>query len=223
MELWHGSDRIVRSPQMAHCRPCNDYGAGFYCTPSADMAREWACRAPERVGFANHYKLDETGLAVLDLMDERYTILNWIAILLEHRTFQPGFPIAYAGSNYVREHFLIDTEPFDLIRGYRADDSYFSFARAFINNQISVAQLDQAMRLGRLGEQLMVKSPEAFGRLSFIEAARVDPGIYFARREQRDKTARVAFKELRQEIDVSGIYLRDIVAQRMEADDERLR
>lgn len=223
MELWHGSDRIVRLPQMVRCRPCNDYGAGFYCTPSPEMAREWACRTPEHIGFANHYELDEDGLAVLDLMDEHYTILNWIAVLLEYRTFQPGFPIAYAGSKYVREHFLVDLEPFDLVRGYRADDSYFSFARAFINNQISVAQLARAMQLGKLGEQLMVKSEKAFGRISFVEATQVDPGIYFARREQRDKNARSAFRELRQEIDVDGIYLRDIVAQKMEADDERLR
>lgn len=223
MKLWHGSERIVRLPQIDRCRPYNDYGAGFYCTPSAEAAREWACRTPERIGFANRYELDADGLAVLDLMNERYTILNWIAILLEHRTFQPGFPIAYAGSEYVREHFLVDTTPYDVVRGYRADDSYFSFARAFINNQISVAQLAQAMQLGKLGEQLMLKSETAFARVAFVEAAKVDPSVYFARREQRDKAARTAFKELRQELDIDGIYLRDIVAQRMEADDERLR
>lgn len=31
-----------------------------------------------------------------------------------------------------------------MIRGYRADDSYFSFATAFLNNTISLAQLEKA-------------------------------------------------------------------------------
>ena len=47
---------------------------------------------------------------------------------------------------------------YDVIIGYRADDSYFSFAKDFINNTISVEQLAEAMRLGELGIQIVLKS-----------------------------------------------------------------
>ena len=42
-----------------------------------------------------------------------------------------------------------------MIIGYRADDSYFSFANAFLNNTLSLEQLKEAMYLGKLGEQVI--------------------------------------------------------------------
>lgn len=223
MELWHGSSQVVREPKLELCRPWNDYGAGFYCTPHKELACEWAAREPGAAAFANHYELDEDGLSLLDLSDERYTILNWLAVLLENRVFQPGTPIAYEGSAYVRDNFLVDTSPYDLIRGWRADDSYFSFARAFISNQISVAQLGHAMKLGDLGIQVMVKSPSAFERLEFIEAVEVDANVFAAKRLERDGKARNDYKRLQQPLDLQGIYLRDILVQEMKNDDPRLR
>lgn len=223
MELWHGSSQIVREPKLELCRPWNDYGAGFYCTPHKELACEWAAREPGQAAFANHYELDEAGLAILDLSSGEYTILNWLAILLENRVFQPGTPIAYEGSSYVREHFLVDVAPYDLIRGWRADDSYFSFARAFINNQISVAQLGHAMRLGGLGIQVMAKSQGAFDRLEFVEAVEVETEAYAVRRAARDDKARADYRALQKPLDLQGVYLRDILAQEMDNDDPRLR
>ena len=46
--------------------------------------------------------------------------------------------------------------------------TYFSFARAFISNSISVAQLERAMYLGELGMQYFIKSEKAFSKLRMI-------------------------------------------------------
>lgn len=223
MELWHGSAQIVRTPKLELCRPWNDYGAGFYCTPSKELACEWAARESGRAAFANRYMLDERGLAVLDLASSDYTVLNWLAVLLEHRVFQPGTPIAYEGSAYVREHFSVDLEPYDLVRGWRADDSYFSFARAFIGNQITVGQLARAMKLGELGIQVMVKSARAFERIEFVEALEVDTTVHAPKRWARDEKARADYRKLQRPLDLQGIYLRDILVQEMTNDDPRLR
>lgn len=40
MELWHGSRKIVEVPQFGLGKAHNDYGLGFYCTESIDLARE---------------------------------------------------------------------------------------------------------------------------------------------------------------------------------------
>ena len=66
-------------------------------------------------------------------------------------------------------NFSINVNAFDLITGYRADDSYFSYAKDFLNNVISVSQLSQAMKLGELGEQIVLMSPKAFDKIKFIE------------------------------------------------------
>ncbi len=40
--LYHGSDHIISTPQFHGGKPHNDYGYGFYCTESCEMAKEWA-------------------------------------------------------------------------------------------------------------------------------------------------------------------------------------
>lgn len=65
------------------------------------------------------------------------------------------------------DHFGINVNAFDLIVGYRADDSYFDYAESFVNNGVSVEQLAMAMRLGKLGEQIVLKSKFAFSHLHY--------------------------------------------------------
>lgn len=222
MELWHGSEEIVRTPLIELCRPFNDYGAGFYCTHSPELAQEWAARSIGRCAFANLYELDTGGLKMLDLEEPNYNVLNWLAVLLEHRTFfQATTALAQAATSYITAQFSLDISNYDLIRGYRADDSYFSFARAFVSNQISLDQLEQAMRLGKLGIQTVLKSPRAFERIRFIKALEVDTNRYVPLRTQRDSQAREAFRALRAEPDLTGIYVRDILAREMTNDDIR--
>ena len=84
--------------------------------------------------------------------------MNWIAILVEHRLFSIKTPIARRAKQYLIERFSINVNAFDLITGNRADDSYFDFAEAFLNNAITAEQLSRAMRLGKPGEQVVLKS-----------------------------------------------------------------
>lgn len=39
--LYHGSPNIIEKPIYGYGKPYNDYGLGFYCTGSLDMAKEW--------------------------------------------------------------------------------------------------------------------------------------------------------------------------------------
>lgn len=147
IELWHGSSHVIKHPEYGLVKPNNDYGRGFYCTRSVELAKEWACAGLDD-GFANRYTLTTDGLLFLDLSQPPYTILNWLAMLVENRRFQPTTTVAAQGIEYLKQVFLPDTSQSDVIVGYRADDSYFSFARAFVNNAISLDQLAEAMRLG---------------------------------------------------------------------------
>ncbi len=157
MELWHGSQKIIETPQLGLGKVHNDYGQGFYCTESLDLAREWAC-SRDADGFANRHELDMADLKELDLLSPQYSVLHWIALLVEHRSFRKDTAIAVGACEYLHDHFLPDTSTCDVIRGWRADDSYFSYARAFVNNTITVDQLGRSMRLGNLGEQIVLKS-----------------------------------------------------------------
>ena len=134
--LYHGSEFLIEKPEFGKGARHNDYGRGFYCTENIELAREWAC-AKQKNGYVNIYELDMEGLKVLNLNDSKYHILNWLAILADNRTYWQNGSIAEEAKKYIKEHFLIDITPYDIIVGYRADDSYFSFAQDFVSGVIS--------------------------------------------------------------------------------------
>ena len=220
--LYHGSESVIEQPEYGAGNPHNDYGLGFYCTESEELAKEWACSL-ERDGFANKYELDMTDLSVLNLTDGNYHILNWLSVLLENRTFRIREAVAAQAKEYILNNFSVDYQTYDVIRGYRADDSYFSFANAFLNNTISLAQLEKAMLLGKLGEQIVPRSRKAFARLVFQGVRAVEGEIYYPKKMARDMAAREVFdKEKQVGFLDSEVYVVDIMRGRWKNDDARL-
>lgn len=220
--LYHGSPDIIEKPAFGKGKAYNDYGRGFYCTEHIELAKEWAC-SEGTDGYANKYELDTAGLSILNISSDDYTILNWLAILMLHRKGRLSAPIAKQGREYLIQNFLPDFQNYDAVIGYRADDSYFSFARAFVSNTISLKQLGSAMRLGKLGEQFVLKSPKAFEAIRFIDYTIADNTVYYAKRKARDDEARTAYMKELEANDINSIFMRDIIREEIKADDPRLR
>lgn len=88
---------------------------------------------------------------------------------------------------------------------------YFSFARAFLSNQISLEQLSYAMRLRKLGEQVVLISPEAFERVHHLSNEIADTTVYFSLRMTRDEDAREAYRKVLETEDEDGVYMRDLI------------
>ena len=221
--IYHGSQMIVEKPEYGKGNPRNDYGRGFYCTQQIELAKEWAC-AEELSGYANIYELDSAGLNIMHLSGADYNILNWVSILLANRVFRISNGVAAEGKKYMLDTFLPDIQPFDVIVGYRADDSYFSFAEDFLNNTISLRQLEKAMYPGQLGEQTVLKSPRSFERIRFVRSEVADRELYYPKRNVRDRAARADYKtEQESEKLAESIYLIDILRERWKADDARIR
>lgn len=188
--IYHGSKDIIENSYYHDGKAQNDYGFGFYCTESLELAKEWSCSNSENNGFANKYSINLSGLKILDLTDKRYSILNWIAILLKFRTFDLSNDISIQAKEYLLKNFYIDVNNYDIVIGFRADDSYFSFARDFVNNTIPVRKLSQAMELGQLGKQVVIVSELAFSKLHFEGFETADRLEYFIKRKARDEKAR---------------------------------
>lgn len=232
--VFHGSEKIIEKPLFGGGKRNNDYGRGFYCTESEDLAKEWAC-GRNHDGFVNRYELNREGLTILNLNSPEYNILNWLELLTENRTYWQRSSIAEDGKNYLRDHFRIDKTILtsaDIIIGYRADDSYFSFAQDFVAGAISLRTLSMAMHLGKLGEQVVLKSRKAFDQIRFKDAEPVEARIWFARKADRDLEARRAYRESRRDNSIVSmsagtraeeLYMIDIIRERMTNDDPRLR
>lgn len=223
IRIYHGSENRIEKPIYGYGKKYNDYGVGFYCTESIDMAKEWAV-GTERSGYANVYDLNMEGLSELDLNDTEYCMLHWLSVLLQNREFEVSSALAREAKEYLTLNFSPAYLSADVIRGYRADDSYFSFAQDFLNGTISYRQLSAAMRLGKLGRQIVLKSEKAFSQLTFVDAEIAKADEWFAKKQLRDKTARNDYFSSRMNRREPGdLYITQILDEEMKADDERLR
>ena len=223
LTLYHGSEKRLEQPVYGGGNLRNDYGRGFYCTEHLNMASEWAV-ARDRDGYANCYQLDMKGLSVLDLNTSDYTTLHWLAVLLENREFDLAAPLPLEAREYILATFPVDYEYVDIMRGYRADDSYFSFAQDFLNSLISLQQLERAMHLGNLGEQIVLKSEKAFERIEFVSAEPAPASKWFPLREARDSQARRQYFDVeRNRRNPEDLYMLHILDERIDAHDPRIR
>ena len=93
------------------------------------------------------------------------------------------------------EKYGIDTEGYDIIKGWRANASYFYIAKEFVRDNID---LDILSELLSLGIQYCLKSKEAFLRLKELsdELITVDYGEFNEKYNQRDVSARRKMREL---------------------------
>ena len=169
--LYHGSNHIIKTPIYGEGKEYNDYGKGFYCTQHIELAKEWAC-TQNTDGYVNKYEIDTTGLSILKLSSDEYSILHWLALLVNYRKFRISTPLMKLGVDWLLKHFLIDISKYDIIIGYRADDSYFSFAKAFLNNEISE-----------------MKTPEIVGSSKIHKDAYTKWNVYIGRKKERPQRA----------------------------------
>lgn len=221
--IYHGSKNRIEQPIYGYGKTYNDYGIGFYCTESLDMAKEWAVDI-DSDGFANKYDLNMDGLSILDLNSTSYCMLHWLTILIQNREFDTPSIIAKEAKDYLIKNFSINYSKYDVIIGYRADDSYFSFALDFITGTISYRQLCNAMHLGKLGKQIVLKSKKAFNQIKFIDSEIARSDEWFAKKQIRRRNAKHDYfnveKNKRRKDD---IFITQIIDEEMKANDERLR
>lgn len=223
LTLYHGSKTIIEKPTLRGGKETNDYGYGFYCTKEIELANEWAC-PDNNDGYTNEYLLDLKDLNVLDLSNKKYNILNWIALLLMHRIPKGLNPNDEQARDYILKNFSVDLTGVDVIIGYRADDSYFSFARDFIKNSITVSQLARAMELGKLGIQVVLHSEKAFKNLTYIKSTIAENETYYTKRVARDLQAREEYQNTTRniKIDKDDLFIMDIIRQEVKNDDSRI-
>ena len=222
MLLYHGSDHVIKRPEFGAGKKHNDYGRGFYCTENIELAKEWAV-SEDADGYVNKYSIDTSRLSILDINSEQYTMLHWLGILLKNRIFTLSTPLERAAKKYILDNFNISLDGIDIVKGYRADDSYFSYARDFISGVISYEQLSKALRLGMLGEQYCLVSQKAFTGIEYVGNEYVDSEEWYPRKMLRDMYARQGYRNMEKEEYRKGeLYITKIIDEEMKKDDLRI-
>lgn len=189
--LYHGSQQIIKSPIYGKGRRDNDYGLGFYCTQSIELAKEWGSRLGVG-GFVNKYSINLNDLKILRLdTDTDIDLLRWVCILSENRDIANLSEIQASKLRELQSYFRLPKyNSYDIITGHRADDSYFSSVRDFLTGAISLEMLGEAFKTGNLGNQVVIKSKKAFNRLRYLGSQKITSPVYQMNFMARDTFAR---------------------------------
>lgn len=194
--LYYGSPNKEIIPTYGLGNDRHDYGKGFYLTESPALASEWSvCNPIEKNGWVHKFMLDTSELNILDF--QKYDILSWLAELMKHRDADTGRRYKVLAPKFI-EKYQIASEGYDVIKGWRANASYFYIAKCFVRDEVDLEILPDLLKLGDLGIQYCLKTERAFqcleedySALREIEYSRVNPQY-----TQRDKTAREAMYDL---------------------------
>lgn len=194
--LYHGTPDKEVTPQYGRGEDKHDYGRGFYLTESVELAKEWAvCRPNETNGWLHKYELNCDGLHILDF--QQLDVLAWLAELMKHRDASDTKRYRMLASKFI-DKYGIDTSEYDIIKGWRANASYFYIAKEFVRDNIDLDILEDLLSLGGLGIQYCIKSELAYSKLHEIkkELMSVDYSEFNHKYNQRDVAAREHMRDL---------------------------
>lgn len=194
--LYHGSPNKIVVPQFGFGEGKHDYGKGFYLTENIELAKEWAvCRPDETNGWVHKYELETGDLKILDFQE--HNILSWLAELMKHRDASDSKRYKVLSKKFIAE-YGIDTSEYDVIKGWRANASYFYIAKEFVRDNIDIEILEELLSLGGLGIQYCIKSELAYSKLTEVEDGliSVDYSEFNETYNERDIIARKKMREL---------------------------
>lgn len=194
--LYHGSPNKVVVPKYEFGEEKHDYGKGFYLTENIELAKEWAvCRPDETNGWVHKFELETTDLKILDF--QKYDVLSWLAELMKHRDASDTKRYRMLAKKFI-EKYGINTSDYDVIKGWRADASYFYIAKEFVRDNVDIEILEELLSLGGLGIQYCVKSELAYSKLTEIQSdlISVDYNEFNDKYNERDINARTNMRKL---------------------------
>lgn len=194
--VYHGSKDKDMKPNFRYSNNNNDYGKGFYTTPDKELGKEWAYSkyTKGQQGYVYTYKLKLNGLKVLDLTG--IDTMHWVAELVYNRKINTEGREGLADViQTIIQKYKINTSGYDVIIGYRADDSYFSYITDFLSGTIYRYTLENALRYGDLGLQVFVKSEKAFSLLEQCGQPEEVDSKYLSLYMRRDQEAIKKYNE----------------------------
>ena len=194
--LYHGTPDRMITPTYGRGNNKHDYGRGFYLTESVELAREWAvCRPDDTNGWVHKFELDCDGLKILDFQER--DVLVWLAELMKHRDAADSKRYRMLAARFIAE-YGIDTDKYEVIKGWRANASYFYIAKEFVRDNIDIDILEELLSLGGLGIQYCIKSEPAYSKLREIreDLLFVDYSEFNDKYNRRDVSARENMRSL---------------------------
>lgn len=125
-----------------------------------------------------------------------YNVLSWLAELMKHRDADDSKRYKVLSKEFINK-YGIDTSEYDVIKGWRANASYFYIAKEFVRDNVDFDILEELLSLGDLGIQYCLKSQKAFDNLKELEKDLIAVDFKeFNEKYKRDINARKNMRDL---------------------------
>jgi len=206
--VYHGSSEIIEKPEFGKGYIYNDYGRGFYLTLNKDLAGEWAVLRTSLNGYINEYELNLTALNILNTSE--IALENLIAILIKNRDIDFA-EVFVENRNLFIEKYYLDISVYDIIRGIRANDRFYSYMRGFITGLITKEAVEKLFTLGDWGIQVCVISEKAFENIKWIGYTEAASNLYYKDAIERNKTAGDLYRNVDSKILREGKFITDLI------------
>lgn len=196
--LYHGSPYPILRPKYKGGTDDNDYGNGLYLTPYLELAREWSASKYNKTKKSYVYKLeiDLSGLNILDF--DKESELAWLAELMYNRPVNIGVAYRRFAPLFIKK-YKINTDNYDIIKGWRADSSYYDAVRDFIRGDLDMSLIKDSFHIGDLGIQYFIKSQKAFNRLEkeYKPFETLSYEVYHKKYMKRDNEAKIQLEKIK--------------------------
>jgi len=168
MRLYHGTNVLFDTPDLAQCRPYKDFGRGFYLTSDLSVAKRMAERAAERSPWSGSPRY----VLIYDYAQERQPELRV-------RTFPPPIDETFARFVMANRLFRANSKDnnrdarYDLVVGPIADDKMGVLFKRFEAGLVSVEALVSELKYKRLSLQYSFHTAKGLSLLKFMGVRRV--------------------------------------------------
>ena len=149
MILYHGSNMLVKSPEVRKTLYTKDFSWGFYCTNNYEQAKRWSVKR-RCEGVVNVYEYTESTLLKIKRFPEMSN--EWLDFIASCR----------AGNHH----------DYDIVEGPMADDTIWNYVNDFIQGDISREAFWALAKFKHPTHQISFHSEAALQCLSFKEARR---------------------------------------------------
>lgn len=96
IQVYHGSDCIVKNPALSYGREDADFGAGFYVTTDLEMAEKWAARRKNSI--INVYQMNPDHLNGLEFELNK----GWLDFVVQNRSGHKRVEMDLTDIDYIK-------------------------------------------------------------------------------------------------------------------------
>lgn len=154
MKIYHGSDVVVKNPEILQSNRLLDFGVGFYTTSNKEQAVRWA----EKVGLRNNtgkkflsiYNFDtEKAKQELKIIKFEYADEEWLDFITTNRR----------GKKIEQEY--------DIVIGPVADDNVYLTVKLFETGVLDKEEALKRLKIEKLFNQILFHTDKSLKFCSF--------------------------------------------------------